>query len=118
MANANKFTTPTAPTTTPDYIPKTVVYNGSSVPVTYGQLPGGGYGYGRVDPTTNMLVALVAADMIADNMTMAHHGYGEWDNYGKPIRHTPVSGTAVLITFLVIIGVIVCAAIFLRKKFS
>lgn len=41
MANANKFTSPTAPSTTPDYVPKTVTINNNPVPVTYGQLSNG-----------------------------------------------------------------------------
>lgn len=63
---------------------------------------------------THMFVSLVAADMIADNMTMSRHGYGQWDNMGRPVS-SPVSGMTVIVTLLVIAGVIIAFIFFIRK---
>ena len=89
MASSNKYTSSTPPATRPDYIPQTVSAGGRNVNVTYHALPGGGYGYGYMDPITHTFMTLTAAHMIADAAHMSRYGYGDYDAYGRPIYHQP-----------------------------
>ncbi len=89
MASQNTYTSSTPPATRPDYIPQTVSTGGRNVNVTYHALPGGGYGYGYMDPMTNVFVTLTTAHMIADAARMNAYGYGDYDAYGRPVYHQP-----------------------------
>jgi len=89
MASQNTYTSSTPPATRPDYIPQTVSTGGRNVNVTYHALPGGGYGYGYMDPMTNAFVTLTTAHMIADAARMNAYGYGDYDAYGRPVYHQP-----------------------------
>ncbi len=86
LASKNKYDSPTPPAERPPSIPQTVVINNSPAPVTYCSFPGGGYGYGYMDPVTRAYVAVATAHMIADEYEMANMGYGQWSHSGQPIR--------------------------------
>ena len=101
----NKYTSATAPTQRPSHIPQTVLIGGSSLHTSYAMFPGGGYGYGYIDPMTATFIALQPRYYHVDPYQMRAAGYGNWDASGRPIvyRTTPVG----LYIFLGI--VLVCA---------
>lgn len=88
MASSNKYTSSTPPATRPDYVPRTVSYNGRDVDVRYNRLSDGSYGYGYYN-SSGLFVSLVAAQMIADAAVMSRYGYGNYDAYGNPIYRQP-----------------------------
>lgn len=76
----------TPPSTRPASIPQTVVINnGPSMAIGYHPFGGGYYGYGYMDPVTNMYVRLAAAQMIANDMALQSAGYGHYGANGAPI---------------------------------
>jgi len=114
LASSNKYDSPTAPTKKPDNIPQNVTVNNTTVNTSYGMLPGGGYGYGYMDPVTNMFVAVAAHQMLVDAHTMRMAGYGHWGADGQPIVYDPISPLKVL--FWLVIGILAIAVIALIIK--
>lgn len=84
LASKNTYTSSTPPPTRPSYVPQTVTRNGRTYETDYYRLPNGSYGYGYRDPTTGLIVSLLAADMIMDAAYMRNHGY----TYGPAPRTT------------------------------
>lgn len=85
MIQKNRYESPTPPDKRPEYIPQNVTINNSQTQVSYGQLPGGGYGYGYQDPMTNTFTALAAYHILTNDSHMRNAGYGRWDESGKPV---------------------------------
>jgi len=108
LAKQSTYTSPTPPTQKPSYIPDNVTSNGRPVNVTYNVYPDGRYGYGYMDPTTMLFVALAADHYRADPYEMRNAGYGNWDNSGRPIV---VRNSHGLLIFFIILGGIVVTVI-------
>lgn len=86
LASKNSYTSSTPPSTRPEYVPKTVSRNGRNYDVDYYRMPNGSYGYGYRDPSTGLIVSLLAADMMMDAAMMSRYGY----SYGPAPRTTHV----------------------------
>lgn len=112
LASRNSYTSATAPTTRPRHIPATTSVGGRNVNVSYNVLPGGGYGYGYISPTTGLFVALAANQMYVNNAMLASAGYGSYNANGQPqtvvYRDGPGAGFIILMIILVfgVIGII------------
>jgi len=85
LASKNNYTSSTRPSTRPAYIPQRVSRNGRSYDTDYYRMPNGTYGYGYRDPSTGLIVSLLAADMMMDAAYMRNNGY----DYGPAVVHTP-----------------------------
>ena len=110
MANSNKFTSSTPPSTKPDYVPQNVTINNTSVNTRYDRFSDGSYGYGYYDPMTHMFMALAVNQMIVDDMVLRNHGYGVYNENGRPVHvSTGMStGSAIIIIFVIIVlGIVV-----------
>lgn len=115
LASKNSYTSPKPPTTRPEYVPTTVNRNGVRYDVDYHRLPNGSYGYGYRDPSTGLIVSLLAADMMMDAAMMNRYGY----SYGPSQRtthtthvvhhdrseHRPMGVMGWILTFFIIGGV-------------
>jgi hypothetical protein len=113
LASSNSFTSATPPTTTPSYVPKTVIINNNPAPTSYGAFPGGGYGYGYYSPITNAFVALAVTDMMIDHAALQNNGYGRWRDDGRPVQEaSPIGAIIGIIIVLIVIGFVIFA---LRK---
>jgi len=75
LASKNSYTSSTRPSTRPAYIPQRVSRNGRSYDTDYYRMPNGSYGYGYRNPSTGLIVALLAADMAMDAAYMRNNGY-------------------------------------------
>ena len=84
LVSKNSYTSPKPPTVRPSHVPHTVTRNGRSYDTDYYRFPNGSYGYGYRDPTTGLIVGLLAADMMMDAAYMRNHGY----SYGPAPRST------------------------------
>lgn len=118
LVKKNTYTSATPPATRPAYIPKTTTVGGRNVDVTYHVLPGGGYGYGYMDPVSGTFMALAANQMMVDAAMMRSAGYGHYDAMGNPIVHRqaavvhhPASASTGVIIFMIFLGVGVVAII-------
>jgi len=81
----NTYTSSTRPATRPAYVPQRVSRNGRSYDTDYYRMPNGTYGYGYRDPSTGLIMALIAADMAVDAAYMRNNNYA----YGPtPHRNT------------------------------
>lgn len=89
LISKNKYTSATPPSTRPTYVPSSVTVSGRPTTVIYHSVPGGGYGYGYMDPLTHAFVTLAVADMIMDAHEMRNAGYGNWDANGRAIVAAP-----------------------------
>lgn len=109
LASKNKYDKPTPPKERPKHIPQNVTINNQQVNVSYGGFPGGGYGYGYMDPITNAFVTLAITDMIVDSHMMRQAGYGSWQANGMPHREYigPPAGVIFLSIFGSIVGLVV-----------
>lgn len=85
LASQNQYKSSTPPPSRPEYVPQNVTVGGSSVPTTYGMLPGGYYGYGYMDPVTGSMMALAAHDMMVTNAMLRTHGYGTYGAGGAVV---------------------------------
>jgi len=85
LAKNSTYTNSTAPTQRPSHIPEKITQNGQPVNVTYNVLPGGGYGYGYMDPVTMAFIALTPRYYVVDPYAMRSAGYGQWDASGRPV---------------------------------
>lgn len=125
LAKKNSYTSSKPPAKRPDYVPRNVTRNGRSYDVNYYPMPGGGYGYGYRDPTTGLIVSLLAADMIMDAAMMNRYGY----SYGPaPVRNThtthvvhrgeskPMSAMGWIFIFLITFFVMGLIIYFIRKE--
>jgi hypothetical protein len=94
----------TPPATRPASVPRTVVVVAGQPGYAVGYHPFGGgfYGYGYMDPVTNMYVRLAAAQMIANDMALQNAGYGHYGANGAPVVYRSNG----LIIFLSIFGFI------------
>jgi hypothetical protein len=116
LSASNQYNTSTPPAVQPTNIPRTIIINNTSVPSSYGMLPGGHYGYGYYDPMTHVMVALAANQMMVNNSMMRESGYGQWDDSGRPII-VHESNPASAIALVIIIGVVaIIAFVILRKS--
>lgn len=121
LIQKNSYTSSKPPTKRPEYVPSTVSRNGRSYDVKYYPMPGGGYGYGYRDPTSGLIVSLLAADMIMDAAMMNRYGY----SYGPaPVRTThvvhkgeskPMSSMGWVFTFMVTLFIMGLIIFFIRK---
>ena len=112
LAKQSTYTSSIPPTQKPSYIPENITSNGRPVNVTYNVYPDGRYGYGYVDPTTMLFVALASDHYRVDSYEMRNAGYGQWDNTGKPIVvHHRSYG---LIIFFTILGIIVIVFVIVK----
>lgn len=111
MASSNKYTNATPPASRPKNIPQNVNAGGRSVNVTYNVLPGGGYGYGYMDPMSGMFMAVAAHHMIVNASMMRSAGYGQWDASGRPVVVRSASNSVAFIVLLFLVGAIVVAVI-------
>ena len=111
LAKQSTYTSPTPPAQKPSYIPD-VTSNGR--PVTYNVYPDGRYGYGYMDPTTMLFVALAADHYVVDPYQMRSAGYGNWDASGRPIVVRNSHGFLIFFIILwlgVVVAVFIVAAI-------
>ncbi len=88
LLKKNTYTSSKAPSTRPSHVPNSVTRNGRSYDVDYHPMPGGGYGYGYRDPTSGLIISLLAADMIMDAAYMRNHGYTYGPTANMQPRHT------------------------------
>lgn len=109
MSNQNKYNSSTPPTKRPDYVPQNVTINNTHVSTSYGMLPGGGYGYGYMDPTTHLFCALAAHHMMVNDAMLMNYGYGSYGVNGQPIMIS--TGASVVTILFWIIGSIVLLVI-------
>jgi hypothetical protein len=116
LSASNQYNTPTPPAVQPTNIPRTIIINNTSVPSSYGMLPGGHYGYGYYDPMTHVMVALAANQMMVNNSMMRESGYGQWDDSGRPIIVHESNPVTALIYFILIVGAVVLV-VFIVKRF-
>jgi len=113
LAKKNSYKSKTPPAKRPDHIPQNVTINNVNVGTSYGMLPGGMYGYGYMDPVSNMFMALSAHHMMVDYHQMRMAGYGHYGIDGQPIvYHSSSAGLIIGIVFGVIFigGAIAIAA--------
>ena len=99
------YTSSTPPKIRPASVPKTVTRNGRQTTVVYHQVSGGGYGYGYIDPLTNMFMTLAVADMIANTRTVDRY---EQQTYYPPQTKSPKNDFSI---FFFITTVILCVAL-------
>jgi cobalamin biosynthesis Mg chelatase CobN len=111
----NTYTSSTPPATRPSHVPQNVTRDGQSYNVNYHRMSDGSYGYGYRDPTSGLLVSLLAADMIMDAAYMRNHGYAYGPAPRTTVVHTnhrqstPMSAMGWVFTFLVLF--IICGFI-------
>jgi len=110
LAKKNKYDSKEPPAKRPDNIPQQVTVNNTNINTSYGAFPGGGYGYGYMNPMTNMFIAMAVTDMIVDSHRMRAAGYGHWNDSGQPIVYRS-SAWGFLMFFLILIAVIVVVGI-------
>lgn len=109
MVKQNNYSSSTAPKTRPANIPQTVVIAGTpGIAVGYRSF-GGYYGYGYMDPVTQVYMALATQHMLVNDMAMQRAGYGHWNANGTPIVYRN-TGAVVLWALIIIIGLgaIIC----------
>lgn len=114
LTSGNKYTSATAPKTRPKHIPQTTTVGGKTVNVTYNSFGGGGYGYGYMDPTTGVFMALAANQMMVNSAMMSQAGYGQWNANGTPYvapvvvqrTYDPMGWIWGLIGFVIVIALI------------
>lgn len=111
MSSQNKYTSSTPPSKRPDYVPQNVTINNTHVSTSYGMLPGGGYGYGYMDPTTHMFCALAAHQMIVNDAMLMNHGYGSYGPGGQPVMMSTGASIAMIIIWIIVACVVIALII-------
>jgi len=114
LASKNSYTSASAPTTRPKEVPERISYNGRDIPVSYNAYPGGGYGYGYIDPLTMAFIALQPRYYVVDPYAMRSAGYGQWDASGQPVRTS--SGAGVILLSIIIGAVIIVVIVFTLSR--
>ena len=105
MVKKNNYSSSTAPKTRPANIPQTVVIAGNpGIAVGYHSF-GGYYGYGYMDPVTQVYMALATQHMLVNDMAMQRGGYGHWNANGAPVVYRDRGALAIVLwAFIIIIG--------------
>ncbi len=116
LAKKNRYTRKTPPARRPSHIPQNVTINNRSYGTSYGMFPGGGYGYGYMNPLTGLFCAMAANQMIVNDQYMAQNGYGAWGAQ-RQVYHSNSGGLGFLY-FIIGMCLVVVVGVFVYKQFN